>query len=162
MRSVPTPIEIRRQTGNRSKRPLPTARTVAGRPRSAPDAPHGFTEFQREAWHEVVADLRAGELFDSADRYAVETFCVLLGRFRELRSLINDREGLDRYLAETTRGTWTANTLVTQERETARELRLMAGELGLTAIARTKLGLMNQKRTGVAGIVAELESAGSA
>lgn len=153
----PTPIEVRVRTGNPQHRPLPTARTVAGRASKAPPVPANYTPYQAQAWREVVADLIAGGVYDQADRYVVEAFTELLGRLREIREVLNRLPaGEGRLLAETVRGTWTANPLLSQERETAKELRMLAGELGLTAVSRTRLGLRDDKRTGVAGIVAGL------
>lgn len=153
----PTPIEVRVRTGNPQHRPLPTAKTVGGRADKAPPVPEHFTPYQADAWRQVTRDLIAGGVFDQADRYVVEAFAELLGRLREIRETLNDLpQGQGRLLAETVRGTWTANPLLSQERETAKELRMLAGDLGLTAISRTRLGLRDRERAGVAGIVAGL------
>ena len=151
----PTPIEIRRQTGNPQRRPLPQARTVGGRAQPGDIAvPEHFTAHQVRAWEEVTADLIHADLFDKADRYVVEAFAGQMGRLRELREFLNALPaGEGRLLAETVRGTWTSNPLLTQERECAKEVRMLAGELGLTAIARTRLGVRDKKRTGLAGLV---------
>ena len=152
----PTPIEVRRRTGNRARRPLPVARTVGGRAKGKVPVPDHFTDYQAEAWHQVTTDLIAGELFDQADRYVVEAFAQLMGRLREIREALNALpDGTERLLAETVRGTWTSNPLLTQERETARELRLLAGDLGLTALARTRLGLRDVKRTNLANLAGQ-------
>jgi len=90
-----------------------------------------------EAWYTIIEDLRDQGALDRTDRLLVEAAAVMWGRAREARELI-ERDG---YITPTVRGTTTANPLIAVERESLKELRLLADHLPLTRAARHRLGL---------------------
>lgn len=151
----PTPIEIRAATGNPQRRPLPTPRVVGGRSSGAPSgAPDHFTDHQAAVYREAKRLLVDGGVYDLADEFAVEAFAQAMGRAREIREFLMSLDaGNGRLLADTVRGTWTANPLLAKETEALREARLYGEVLGLNAVSRTRLGLRDKRRTGLAAIV---------
>jgi P27 family predicted phage terminase small subunit len=132
-------------------------------------------------WREVVPQLVAAKLIDRVDRGAIEGYCVQVGRARALREeieweheparhdaltgrLLNPktagrrtrRKTLHEQLrAKTTRGV-SANPLLAHEREAWKEARLLALDLGLSPVSRTKLVGKRPERRGLGALTGDL------
>lgn len=116
-----------------------------------------------DVWAEIVPQLVEANLIDRVDRQGVMGYCIQVGRARALREEIEwdhepARYSLDQVLqnpktvgkrtrrrtlteqlrARTTRGV-SANPLLAHERDAWREARLMALDLGLNPVSRTKI-----------------------
>lgn len=128
-------------------------------------------------WREVVPQLVAAKLIDRVDRGAIEGYCVQVGRARALREeiewdhedpkhdiltgrLLNARTAgrrtrrktlHEQLRAKTTRGV-SANPLLAHEREAWKEARLLALDLGLSPVSRTKLVGRGKERRGLGGL----------
>ena len=158
----PVPAEQRRQEGDRSHRPPIQPNVVGGRldegERIKP--PPNLSRHMRAVWTVVVDDLRAGGVLDRADLVSVEAFAVALGRTREirayLRSLQTKDEPFGHLLADSSRGTQ-AHPLLAHERGFLTEARQIGENLGLSAMARTRLGLDAKGSIKPKGMEGELE-----
>lgn len=114
--------------------------------------PAGLTPQMRSTWKAIVADLRANDALDPADAAYIEALAVMWGRAREARAELNRQaelfdkghRELPPLLEKTERGT-TANPLLAVERESLKELRLVAEWLPLSSRARRKLGLEERR-----------------
>lgn len=138
------PREVRERRGDASKGASQGDTVVVGG-RSldgkVPKPPPGLTSSMQSIWRVVIEDLIDAHIYDRVDVYAVEAFVVALGRAREARTILNRPGKLeDRLLAPTVRGTM-AHPLLTVERESLKEARLMGEMLGLSPSARSRLGL---------------------
>lgn len=137
------PVEVRERRGDLSRGKSEADTVVIGgrREGTIPRPPPGLTSSMRSIWRVVCGDLIAAHIYDEVDVYAIEAFCVVLGRAREARQVLNRPGKLtDRLLAPTVRGTM-AHPLLAVERESLKEARLMGEMLGLSPSARTRLGL---------------------
>lgn len=159
----PVPAEVRRKEGDRSHRPPVQPALVGGRvadeERITP--PPNLSRHMRAIWLTVIADLRAGGVLDRADLVTVEAFAVAMGRTREIRAALRlianaaraaaetetdpvrkllGAAGLGHLLADAARGTQ-AQPLLSKEKEYLAEARQIGSDLGLSAVARTRLGL---------------------
>lgn len=99
-------------------------------------APEDFTPHMIEAWNIIIEDLTASDHYERTDRVLIESAAVMWGRARDVRGLINSGG----YLTPSVRGT-TSNPLLSVERESFKELRLICDLLPLTRSARQRLGL---------------------
>lgn len=143
----PKATEARRRDGNTSHRPAVDPVLVGGRvdEHERIRIPPHLSRQMRAVWKIVIDDMRAGGILDRADLVTVEQFAVALGRAREireyLRSLQTKEEPFGHLLAETQRGNWTANPLLSKEKDFLTEARQVGEHLGLSPVARTRLGL---------------------
>lgn len=177
----PKPAEERRRDGNASHRPDPDPILVGGRldEGEAVKAPPNLSRHMRAVWLIVVEDLRNGGLLDRADLVTVEAFAVALGRAREIRAALRlvaaevrkavaadekapaiDKAlaagGFGHLLADAVRGTQ-AHPLLSQERGFLTEARQIGEHLGLSAVARTRLGLESKGSLKPKSMETELE-----
>lgn len=178
----PKTVEERRRDGDTSHRPPPTPVFVAGRVEENEEVPlpPDFDEHMTGVWTLVVDDLREGGLLDRADLVTVEAFAVAMGRARAIRAALlvvaaeektrvaGDakataaekalaKAGFGHLLADAVRGTQ-AHPLLSQERGYLTEARQIGEHLGLSAVARTRLGLESKGRLGPKrGMEKELE-----
>lgn len=162
----PKVAEQRRLEGNVSHRPLATPAIVGGRPDEGEriSAPPNFSRHQAAVWRVALADLREGGILDRADLGTVEGFATALGHVREIRAALKiiraeekrtmaaegapddpvrralAKADLGHLLAEAARGTQ-ASPLLAQERAFLTEARQIGEHLGLSPMARTRLGL---------------------
>lgn len=178
----PKPAEQRRLEGDVSHRPAVDPVLVAGRPdedeRLA--APPNLSRHQTAVWRVVLADLRAGGILDRADLSSVEAFATALGHVREIRAALKiiratekqlanvigppvdpvrsalAKADLGHLLADASRGTQ-ANPLMSQERGFLTEARQIGEHLGLSPMARTRLGLDAKGSIKPKGMQGELE-----
>lgn len=97
-------------------------------------APQGLRPAESKLWKRVVAEFGADHL-EASDAPLVLGLALLYGRLDDLRSLLfsqqtasaskgDDRRELPYLLEKTSRGT-TTNPLISHERETIREIRLL-------------------------------------
>lgn len=145
----PTPTEEKRRNGNPGKRGMPQATLVGGR--RVPARPPHLSAPMRSAWNVMVEDLEAGGVLDHADGGTIEAAAVFWGRAREARAELTrqaaayrkgERE-LPHLMATTARG-YTANPLIAIERESWGQFRLIAENLGLSPVARARLGMVRR------------------
>lgn len=151
------PVEQKLREGNPGHRALPQAQLVAGRvgaDEQIPPPAH-FSTHMVAVWQTVVPDLAGAGILDRADLVTVEMFCVALGRSREIREYLaglqTEDDPFGHLLAETARGHASANPLLGVERASITEARQLADHLGLSAVARTRIGLDARSHLGLAG-----------
>lgn len=142
----PKATEVRRRDGDTSHRPAADPVLVGGRvdEHERIRVPPHLSRQMRSVWRVVIDDMRAGGILDRADLVTVEQFAVALGRAREireyLRSLQTKDEPFGHLLADTVRGTM-AHPLLAKEKDFLTEARQIGEHLGLSPVARTRLGL---------------------
>lgn len=142
----PVPTEQRRREGRHRHEPDPEATVIGGRPDEGERlrVPPKLSKQMRAVWRVVIDDLRQGGILDRADLATVEAFAVTLGRAREVReyldSLRTPDEPYGHLLAPTKTGTQ-AHPLLSKEIAYLTEARLVGEHLGLSPMARTRLGL---------------------
>lgn len=106
--------------------------------------PPYLSRFMRAVWRVVIDDMRQGGILDRADLVTVEQFAVALGRAREIRAYLKTLQSKEapfgHLLADTVRGTM-AHPLLAKEKDFLTEARQVGEHLGLSPVARTRLGL---------------------
>lgn len=132
----PVPVEVRKQNGNPSGRPLPDV-IVAGGKVEKVEAPSHLTTGQLEVWDEVVPSLSAIGLLDEVDGMMLEALCITVDRAREAGRII-EQEGM---FTPTARGGLTLHPAVRVERDSWEVARKIGEQFALTPVARTRLGL---------------------
>lgn len=142
----PTSAEQRRREGDRSHRPATDPVLIGGRLRDdeEPRVPPNLSRHMRAVWRTVIDDMREGGILDRADLVTVEAFAVALGRAREIRAFLKTLQTTENpyghLLADAARGTQ-AHPLLAHERNSLTEARQIGEHLGLSPVARTRLGL---------------------
>lgn len=156
MGQQPNPAEQRRLTGNPEHRPIPDEVVVGGRadPGTTPRVPDRWVskprepevrrkwkQRRREVWREWTSMLVDASIYAEGDRYAVEQAVELYVRAEELAEQVElwREEGGMGFMTLSARGT-TTHPLVAQELAVRAQLRHYLEAIGLTALARTKLG----------------------
>lgn len=158
----PKPAEQKRREGDRSHRPPVQPSIIGGRVDEGEKIPPppDLSTHMTAVWTVVVEDLRSGGVLDRADLASVEAFAVAMGRVREirayLRTLQTKAEPFGHLLADSARGTQ-AHPLLSQERGFLTEARQIGENLGLSAMARTRLGLDAKGSLKPQGMESELE-----
>lgn len=178
----PKVAEQRRLEGDVSHRPPTTPALVGGRPDEAERivAPPNFSRHQAAVWKVVLADLREGGILDRADLATVEAFATAMGHVREIRAALKiirstekrlmaaedapvdpiraalAKADLGHLLADAARGTQ-ANPMLSQERGFLTEARQIGEHLGISPMARTRLGLDAKGSIKPKGMQGELE-----
>lgn len=178
----PKVVEQRRLEGDVSHRPPATPALIGGRPDDDEKipAPPNFSRHQTAVWRVVLADLRDGGILDRADLSTVEAFATALGHVREIRAALKiirstekslmaaegapddpvrsalAKADLGHLLADAARGTQ-ANPMLSQERGFLTEARQIGEHLGLSPMARTRLGLEAKGSIKPKGMQGELE-----
>ena len=134
----PKPSEQKKREGNPGKRSTDVV-LVAGREK--PRVPAGLNPAAKNVWRIIVADMWDSRILDRADRFIIEATSVAIARARQARKLVN-KEGL------TVRGATGAiiqHPAIKIERESWNQFRQLAEHLGLSPVARARLGLAHVK-----------------
>lgn len=103
--------------------------------------PPDLSDEALDVWESLCDDLESGGILDRADGAMIEGAAVLLGRVREARRVLND-QGLTYESART--GAPTLRPEFRVEREAWGAFRMFAEHLGLSPVARARLGLAGQ------------------
>lgn len=113
---------------------------------TAPRMPSGLRKEERAAWRHLLADIGADRL-EPSDRPIVLSAALLSARLEDIRAELqhkaesgNDDDGRGYLWASTARGGWTSNPLISQERETVKEIRLLHERLEKVLAARGSAG----------------------
>jgi P27 family predicted phage terminase small subunit len=145
------PVEQRLREGNVEREPLPEPLLIAGRPNADELAPpDGMPTDAVEAWNAVVPTLAEVGLLDRVDRLALHAMCIQWARAMQAGKVINAQGHLIRGM-----GGLKEHPSLATERKGIELFRKFAAEYGLTAMARTRLGLAELNRR---SIQVELES----
>jgi hypothetical protein len=115
--------------------------------------PAGLSQEMQRAWRIIVADLGRVGTLDPGDAQLIEMAAMMLGRAREARAEIakqalehrQKKRALSHLMSETVRGT-TSNYLLTVERESIKEFRLLSDLLEQRA--RQRAGTAGGKKPG--------------
>src|SRR5882762_7935641 len=117
----------------RSDRHPPNAFQIGGR--GLPPVPEHLSESAQTAWNEISSSMRESNVLDVADASVLEGACVMWGRAREARLLI-EQEGLTAIGA---RGGTVAHPALKIERDSWALFLRYAEQLGLSPSARARL-----------------------
>ena len=109
---------------------------------TAPRMPSSLRKEEQAAWRRIVEDV-GPESLERADRALLWTMAMLEARLEDIRHELqaraaseSDEDGRGYLWAKTARGGWTSNPLISQERETVKELRLLWERLAKVLAAR--------------------------
>jgi P27 family predicted phage terminase small subunit len=100
---------------------------------AVPNPPSWFNAHAKSEWRRIMPLLVARKILTEADMGSVENYCVAIGQVRDMQALI-DRDG---HVVETTRGP-RAHPAVKIQSDAMTRARLLAAELGLTPVSRSR------------------------
>ena len=91
--------------------------------------PSGLRKEEQAAWRELVDEFGGRDVLQASDRTLLRSMALLLARLEDIRAYLakgasRKRDPLGYLTALTARG-FTSNPLISQERETIKELRLL-------------------------------------
>jgi P27 family predicted phage terminase small subunit len=95
--------------------------------------PSWLSKHAKAEWRRVKPDLTKRRILTSADLGSLESYCIAIGQVREMERLI----GKDGHVVETTRGL-RAHPAVRIQSDAMTRARLLAAELGLTPVSRSR------------------------
>lgn len=144
----PKPTEVKALEGNPGKRPLPEPVRI-GDP-VAPDPPDDLPPEAVEFWNDTVRLLGEAGVIHSADRSALIALSVQWARAERARKVLAE-EG---YFALGSMGQIVEHPALAVERQAHSMFLRFAEHYGLTAVARARIGLVNQKRRTLASDMA--------
>src|SRR6267378_3838402 len=96
-------------------------------------APAWLSKHAKSEWRRVMPDLTKRRILTSADLGSLESYCIASGQVREMERLIT-KEG---HVVETARGP-RAHPAVRIQSDAMNRARLLASELGLTPVSRSR------------------------
>lgn len=99
----------------------------------APKAPAWFTKQAKAEWQRIMPLLVARKVLTEADMGSVENYCVAIGQVREMQALISTQGPV----MMTERGP-RAHPAVKIQSDAMTRARLLASELGLTPVSRSR------------------------
>lgn len=100
---------------------------------SSPKAPAWLTKQAKAEWQRIMPLLIERKILTEADMGSVENYCVATGQIREMQELIG-REGS---VVDSARGP-RAHPAVRIQSDAMTRARLLAAELGLTPVSRSR------------------------
>jgi P27 family predicted phage terminase small subunit len=142
----PTPVEVRRRTGNPARRPLPEPVVVGGRSIVAPEPPEDMPSDARHAWDTIVPRLHEIGLLDQIDELALEAMCTQWARAKQAGRVVAEQGHVT--LGST--GQMVEHPALATERNAHQMFLKLAEHYALTPIARTRLGLAELQRKSLA------------
>jgi phage terminase small subunit len=90
--------------------------------------PAGLRKEEQRAWREIVEEFGGNDVLQPSDRTLLRSMALLTARLEDIRSYLalgaGKKDPLGYLVAITARG-FTSNPLISQERETIKELRLL-------------------------------------
>ena len=98
-----------------------------------PPAPEWFSQGAREEWERVTPMLVQRRILTVADLGSLENYCVSIGRVREIEKRLSD-------VSARTNADVFSKLFRTQDKA-MQSARLLAAELGLTPVSRSRQGL---------------------
>jgi P27 family predicted phage terminase small subunit len=98
-----------------------------------PNAPAWFNRYAKGEWLRIMPLLIERKILTEADMGSVESYCIAIGQVRQMQILI-DKEGP---IAQGTHGP-RAHPAVKIQSDAMTRARLLASELGLTPVSRSR------------------------
>lgn len=98
-----------------------------------PSAPAWLSEQAQAEWQRVIPLLVARKILTEADMGSLENYCVAIGQVREMQTLI----AAEGHVVSTDRGP-RAHPAVKIQSDAMTRARLLAAELGLTPVSRSR------------------------
>lgn len=134
----PKPAAIKRRDGNPGRRPIVDEARVGSMVARVEDfpAPASLPESAANVWREIVPEVVELGLVRSVDTTALEALARAVARAREAEALL-DRDGV---VIEGARGNLVAHPAERIARDSWALALRIAGEYGLTAVARLRVG----------------------
>jgi P27 family predicted phage terminase small subunit len=102
-------------------------------------APSWFSKEAKAEWSRCVPLLNERKILTAADLGSLEAYCVASGLVRQMEAVIH-REG---HVTETARGGLRAHPAVQIQSDATTRARLLAGELGLNPISRSRASIQS-------------------
>jgi P27 family predicted phage terminase small subunit len=127
------PAWLRKQEGNRGHREIPEPMPVNNA--ALPKPPDHFTDEQRKCWDEICIALPRGVLV-RADANVVQRCAVAWALYNDCTASIN-KTGL---IYKAPNGMYMRNPMLVTRNMAARELATCSMEIGLSPLARTRIG----------------------
>lgn len=101
----------------------------------APKVPAWFNEHATAEWRRIWPELLKRKTVTEADLGSVENYCVAMGQVRQMQVLLNKTSSI---LINKEKGTARANPAVKIQSDAMTRARLLAAELGLTPVSRSR------------------------
>lgn len=138
---APKPTESKRRAGNPGKRPLNTAE-----PKPALKCPDPPRILQGEAgleWVRITRLLTTLGLIAETDLAVITTYCIAWGEFCEAQEELNQHGSFTVEVGEN--GAMQVHPALSIRRKAEKTLLAMAGQLGLSPSARTRIQVVKDK-----------------
>lgn len=132
------PAWLKIAEGNRSKTAIPPPLSAEG---DLPPPPKHLSKEQKACWRRIVAALPDGVLV-TADAATVERGAVSWAAYQEATRVLNE----DGFTVVGERGGESVNPMFTIRSVAAKELAQACAELGLSPLARSRLGALEAQR----------------
>lgn len=111
----------------------PHLKPTDGALEKTPNAPAWFNRYAKGEWQRIMPLLIERKILTEADMGSVESYCIAIGQVRQMQILI-DKEGP---IAQGTHGP-RAHPAVKIQSDAMTRARLLASELGLTPVSRSR------------------------
>ena len=111
----------------------PHLKPTEGALAQTPNAPAWFNKYAKCEWQRIMPLLIERKILTEADMGSVESYCIAIGQVRQMQVLI-DKEGP---IAQGTHGP-RAHPAVKIQSDAMTRARLLASELGLTPVSRSR------------------------
>jgi P27 family predicted phage terminase small subunit len=139
----PTPTYLKLLRGNPGQRRLNMDEPQPAQPPAPPEPPEYLNGYGAQEWRRVIAEAHRLRLVTSLDVHVLGAYCESYKRWRTALERIEAIAKTDTIMAglliKTQSGGAAANPLVWIAAAAARDMLRFAGELGLTAVARSRI-----------------------
>jgi P27 family predicted phage terminase small subunit len=139
-----TPIEQRIREGNPAKRPLPEVVLVGGRPvgEELQTPPDMLPIEAKHFWRSTVSRLIEVGMLDVVDEPSLILLATQYARILQAGAVV----AAEGFIVEGSQGQPREHPALKTEREATRLFHVLAGQFGLTPVARTRMGLAELHR----------------
>jgi P27 family predicted phage terminase small subunit len=106
------------------------------------NAPGWLSKHAKAEWRRVMPDLTKRRILTTADLGSLESYCIAIGQIREMERLV----AKDGHVVETARGP-RAHPAVRIQSDAMTRARLLAAELGLTPVSRSRPAIRDDENS---------------
>ena len=105
-------------------------------------APAWLSKQAKAEWRRVMPDLTKRRILTAADLGSLENYCIAIGQVRDMERLV----GKEGHVVETARGP-RAHPAVRIQSDAMTRARLLAAELGLTPVSRSRPAIRDDENS---------------
>lgn len=148
----PKPMRLKILEGNLGKRPIPKEPEPTGGVEPI-DCPDVLTDAAREEWKRLCEDMRAKGVLTPWDRGAMAAYCQSYADWLEAQAKVNT---IGQVVKAPRTGVPMQNPYLSIARGAKADMLQVAAELGLTPVARARLGAAEETAQSAADVPPEL------